>query len=277
MKYKILIPVDFSENSWNGIKYASQLFKNHECDFYLLNVYTPTIYNMDYAMPDTNVYNLGEVSINRLRETKDRIISELINQKHHIKTISSFNSLIPEIEDIVNEKKIDLIIMGTKGATGANQILFGSNTVHAIKRAICPLLAIPDNYEFNSLNNILFPSDYGIHFTLNQINPIVEIAKSHKAKLHVLNVSYGYELSEIQFNNKSMLELYLTKVDHLFHSVPDKDLQEVINNFQINNETDMLVMINNKHSFFENIFFKSVINQIGFHLNMPFLVIPAKN
>jgi len=230
---------------------------------------------MESTMSAPYDYNIGASSIKKLQETKDRMISEFNNQKHTIKTISSFNSLIPEIEDVVNEKKIDLIIMATKGATGANQILFGSNTVHTIKRAICPLLAIPENYEFNSLNNILFPSDYGIHFTLNQINPIIEIANNNKAKLHVFNVSFGYELSDSQFNNKSMLDLYLTKVDHLFHSVPDKDLQEAINDFQNNNETDMLVMINNKHSFFENIFFKSVINQIGFHLNIPFLVIPA--
>ena len=34
----ILIPTDFSENSWNAIKYALLFFKKTPCNFYLLHV-----------------------------------------------------------------------------------------------------------------------------------------------------------------------------------------------------------------------------------------------
>ena len=53
------------------------------------------------------------------------------------------------------------------------------------------------------------------------------------------------------------------------------NVDEAINKFQISTKTNMLVMINNKHSFFENLFFQSKLKQIGFHLNIPFLVIPS--
>lgn len=276
MKYKILLPVDFSDNSWNGVKYALDLYKNEDCVFYLLNVYLPTIYNMDYMMSSDNVYNVGEVSKRGLKDLKERILSEFNDPKHSIKTISSFNSLIPEIQDLVNEKEIDLIIMGTKGATGATQILFGSNTIHVLKNAKCSLLAIPDNYEFKTIKNMLFPSDFEINYALNQINSILEIVRLNNSKLNVLNVSHNYELSKKQKENKLGLETYFNKVETEFHSVADKDLEEAINEFQLKHKIDLLVMINNKHSFFERKIFKSVINQIGFHLNIPFLVIPTK-
>lgn len=280
MKNKILLPVDFSDNSWNAVKYALELFKNEKCTFYILNVYIPTVYNMEYMMSSPDIPDLEEAVKNRslkgLNELKERILKGYNNPHHRLETISSFNSLIPEIQKLVKEKEISLIVMGTKGATGAKQILFGTNTIHALKNTICPFLAIPDNFEFETVANVLFPTDYEIQYAPTQVKTINEITKTDNATLNVLNVSYGYELSETQQVNKSLLESLLNKTSAIYHSVPDKDLQEAINDFQQGNKIDMLIMINNKHSFFENIFFKSVIKQIGFHLNVPFLVIPTK-
>ena len=280
MKHKILLPVDFSDNSWNAVKYALQLLKNESCIFYIVNVYTPTIYNMEYMTSSTNIYDLEDItqktSVRGLDEIKKRILNEYQNPQHQVETISSFNSLIPEIKKLVKEKEINLIVMGTKGATGAKQILFGSNTIHALKNATCPFLAIPDKFEYKKITNILFPTDYKINYDSSQINTMLEIVNTDDATLNVLNVSFGYELSENQKNSKSILESYLNKANTIYHSVPDKDLQEAINDFQLKTKIEMLIMINNKHSFFENIFFQNIIKQIGFHLNVPFLVLPTK-
>ena len=90
-----------------------------------------------------------------------------------------------------------------------------------------------------------------------------------------MHVSTGYDLTEIQENNKSDLETYFKKTAYLFHDVQNMDITEAIDEFQLKTKVNLLVMVNNKHSFFENLFFKSTINQIGFHLVIPFLVIPT--
>ena len=74
-----------------------------------------------------------------------------------------------------------------------------------------------------------------------------------------------------------VLEKYFEKSAYLFQSISNQTIEEGINNFQLKARINLLVMINNKHSFFENLFFKNTINKIGFHLNIPFLVIPSKN
>ena len=94
--------------------------------------------------------------------------------------------------------------------------------------------------------------------------------------MNILNVSYGNDLTEVQKKHKQILEKNFEHIVHLFHRVNSQDVAEAITNFQLKARVNLLVMINNKHSFFENLFFKSTINQIGFHLNSPFLVIPAK-
>ena len=205
-----------------------------------------------------------------------KINKEFNNPKHNFETMAVFNTLISEIKEQVNDKGIDYVVMGTKGATGAKEILFGSNTIHVLKDIACPVLAIPDNFSFESPHEILFPTDYDIYYKDNHIKPILNITSLYISRINVLNVSYGYELTEYQEENKKRLEAYFKDTSNLFHSVANESVEEAITDFQLKARINLLVMINNKHSFFENLFFKSTINQIGFHLNIPFLVIPAR-
>lgn len=276
----ILLPTDFSENSWNATKYALQLFKNETCKFYLLNTYTPVIYHVEYVLVNPAQYGLGDAirehSLKQLDDFEARIKKEFNNPKHTIETKASFNTLISEIKEIVESKAIDYVVMGTKGATGTKEILFGSNTVHVFKNVKCPILAVPDDFDFESPHEVLFPTDYEIDYQDSHINPIIDILSFYNARINILNATYGYDLSENQQINKNKLENYFKNTTQLFHSVSGQTVEDAIAKFQLKARVNLLVMINNKHSFFENLFFKSAINQIGFHLNIPFLVIPAK-
>ena len=56
----ILLPTDFSDNSWNAITYAIQLFKDEACVFFILNTYTPIIYNVEYVLGYPAQFGLGD-------------------------------------------------------------------------------------------------------------------------------------------------------------------------------------------------------------------------
>lgn len=276
----ILLPTDFSKNSWNAISYALQLFKNETCKFYLLNAYTPVIYHVEYVLVNPAQHGLGdavrETVLKKLDDFKERMTKEYKNPKHTIETIAAFNTLVSEVKEITKKKKIDYVVMGTKGATGAAEILFGSNTVHVFKNVNCPILAVPDDFDFETPHEVLFPTDYEVEYKDHHLKPLIDIISLFNTRMNILNVSYGYDLKEAQEENKQILEKNFEPIAHLFHRVNSQDVAEAITNFQLKARVNLLVMINNKHSFFENLFFKSTINQIGFHLNIPFLVIPAK-
>jgi nucleotide-binding universal stress UspA family protein len=271
----ILLPTDFSDNSWNAIQYAVELFKDEKCNFFLLNTYTPMIYNLEYTSRFGLVEVMRDISKKNINDIQLRIENKFKNPNHNYNQISSFNTLTNEIEQLHEGNVMDLIVMGTKGATGLGEILFGSNTVHVIKRAKCAVLAIPSDFTFEPPQEILFPSDYNVSFNENSVKQIIDIAIPHNSIVNILNVSDGYELSDEQEENKQKLAKLFKNVTHLFHSVNNESVTEAITEFQLNTEINLLVMINNKHSFFENLFFKSKINQIGFHLKTPFLVIPS--
>lgn len=277
---KILLPTDFSKNSWNAITYALKLFKNDTCTFVLLNTYTPVVYHVEYVLVNPAQFGLAdavrETSLKQLKDFKAKMIKAFNNPKHTIETKAVFNTLIPEIKEVVENEHIDYVVMGTKGATGAKEILFGSNTVHVFKNVKCPIIAVPYGFVFEPPHEILFPTDFEIDYKNHHIKPILDIMSLYNTRVDILHVSYGQDLSLIQKANKKNLEEYFLGKAYLFHNVRNQELTEAINKFQLKYRINLLVMVNNKHSFFENLFFKNTINQIGFHLNIPFLVIPAK-
>lgn len=275
----ILLPTDFSDNSMHAINHALQLFSEEMCQFYLLHSYAPMVDNMDSLQISGTQFDVEgaakKASQERLSSFLDKIEKSFKNSHHTFDSISTSNSLTHEVKDLVEKKYIDYVVMGTRGATGSKEVLFGSNTVHVFKNATCPVLAIPENAEYKTLQDILFTTDYEIAYQDKNLQPLLGIVKQHNAKIHVLHVSFGNELTAEQKQHQSVLKTYLEKTTPVFHDVRNEEVSSAIVGFQKQTPVDMLAMINNKHSFFENLFFKSKINHIGFHIQIPFLVIPS--
>lgn len=279
MKY-ILLPTDFSDNSWNAIQYAVQLFENESCDFTLLNTYNQTIHKadpilgyspqvgLDEAIRDEAFQNLNEI-VNRISET----IGD--NPKHTFKTFFTLNNLVSGINIFLTENMVNLIVMGTHGASGTRKLLIGSNTVNVFKEVKCPTLSIPADYEYEKLEEILFPTDLLVDYNNFHIEALKDIASTNKCRINVLHIS-TLSLTTKQVETKLALKSQFEKMETLFHLKSGNSLLAAIDEFQIKSKVSLLAMLSNKHTFFEKIFFKSNIEQIGFHLKIPFLVIPAK-
>ena len=277
----IILPTDFSKNAFNAITYAMELFKNEKCRFYLLNTYTPAIYESEYILHSPGQIGLGDIyqslSTENLEALKKKLERRFKNPKHTIIIHSVFNLLVDEVADLAAKEEVDMIIMGTQGATGAKEIFLGSHTVHVIKKAPCPVLAIPADYTYEEPKAILFPTDFEVDYQHTRLSILMEIARIHKSKIDVLHVSTGYELTEKQEKNKAGLAEMLGQQKHEFHDIPSQEIIDGINGFKAKSKVDLLAMIQNKHTFLERLFIEPVIKKIGFHVTIPFLVMPHPN
>ncbi|HAI38593.1 MAG TPA: universal stress protein, partial [Maribacter sp.] len=195
------------------------------------------------------------------------------NPLHTFITHSALNVLSSEITRTVEAEKIDIIVMGTQGASGAKEILLGTNTVHVIKNAKCPVLVIPSSFEYEAPEQILFPNDFEVWLDKKSLEQLLKITHSHISQVNVMHVYTGDELNPIQEKNKEQLAKVLSE-SGFFHEVPSNEVIAAINEFQIKQKINLLVMIQNKHTFFERLFIEPVIKKIGFHVTVPFLVIP---
>ena len=276
---KILVPTDFSENAYNALRYGVNLFAEEECVFYILHTYTPALYNAEFMVyANLSLDEIYRINVNKsLSQVINRIKKEFPETQHSFKKLACFSLLQDEIKNQVKKKGIDLIIMGTQGVTGAAQILFGTQTIHAIKGAICPLLAIPAHAEFYHPSNLLFATDFEPDVTDDHLHIIKEIASRHNSKIHILHIMQDSPLNSDQEMNKQSLANSFKDMKHEFHMKKNETVAEGILKFQKENYLDILVMVRHKHSFFQNLFFRPVVDKVGFHLTTPFLIIPVLN
>ena len=278
---RILIPTDFSNNAWNATCYAMRLFQNQECEFFLLNTYTPAIPSSRFMAPMVNGIRIEDAvrstSENGLIKTVERIQKEFNNPKHSFETISSFNLLADEVKDVVDSYQIDLIVTGTKGASGMEEVFMGSNTVRIIKSTKkCPILAIPQNFEFTAPSEIAFATDFNRFYSLSELIPLIELAQSFEATIRIVHVQYEIKaLTELQQFNLNMLRKYFADVEHYIHTVSElNSVSHTLDVFSKELDIHLLAMLHYQHSYMEKMTREPIVKRTAFHTQIPLLVIP---
>ncbi|TLP71137.1 universal stress protein [Maribacter sp. ACAM166] len=278
MNKRILIPTDFSKNALNAVRYTVDLYAKLNCDFYFIHVFSFEKYTNNSLIIPEEGSALFELAIADCEKKFKKLLDSLElhndNPKHKYHTTSSNSYLSEAIKKIIAEKDIELLVMGTKGATGAKGILLGSNTVMAMEKIReCPVLAIPENIRFSPPKEIVFPTDYKDTFKRSELNYLIEIGKMHQANIAVLHLNKKKELSETQLSNQKLLHDILSDVAHDFHTLTESDLGKGIQTFVESRNSDLIAFINRKHFFFGNVFSRPLVKEIGYDATTPILAL----
>lgn len=212
-----------------------------------------------------------------LEQLLAKIQEKYPDPKHRFITISSFNLLVDEIKNIIESHKISLVIAGTKGASGLEEVFMGSNTVRIIKSIKnCPVLAIPQYFKFKTPSEIAFATDFNRFYTTSELKPLLEMAESFKAAIRIVHVQYEIKsLTEVQQFNLNMLRKYIGEVEHYVHTVSElNSVSQTLEVFANELDIHLLAMLNYQHSYMEKMTREPVIKRLAFHTQIPLLVIP---
>tara|TARA_R110002073_G_scaffold40547_5_gene114973 strand:+ start:80688 stop:81527 length:840 start_codon:yes stop_codon:yes gene_type:complete len=274
----ILIPIDFSTNATKALEYALVFFKNTSCNFYILHVLT----NSNYITTDSFAISTSQIIEKTLvKNTKIRLQNLLLkikrsfpNSNHNFIPLVTTDYFIDSIRTQVKEKKITLLVMGTKGASGIKEIIVGSNTGDVITKVKIPLLAIPENAQFTPPKEIAFPTDYNLFYQTKVLNDISAFTTMYDATLRILHVrKKEEELSAFQKENKEYLSDYFTEFNHSFHRITNKKIEAGVQCFVESRDINMLVMIAKNLNLFQQIIFKPTVKEISYHTTVPLLVL----
>jgi nucleotide-binding universal stress UspA family protein len=278
MRRKILLPTDFSKNAWHAIKYALELYKADSCDFYLLNVFSiigssfESIKNLE---PGTKLYETvkakSESGLAKIME-----MLTLLNvdySKHHFKTISTFNDPLEAIKEIVEQKDIEMIVMGTKGSKNSKHIAYGSTAIYVMEKVRnCAVIVVPEKAKHTLPKEIVFPTSYKTHYKRRELNTLVDVAKKSGAKIVILHISKENKLDKNQEEHKQMLQEIFEEVEYTFHELSKYSLESAITIFIESRDSDMVAFINKKHSFFGSALTQPLVKGMGFNSKVPILI-----
>lgn len=278
MEHRILLPTDFSDNAWSAALYAIRLYKNEPCTFYFSHAWTFLNLGTRTHIPKSALDPAKADVKKQLTALKAKAEQLSENTNHNFKTLFSEGSIEDTIKSAVKKFKISLVIMGTKGATGAKEILFGSNTVMVINRIKnCPFLLIPNNHQFETPDNIGFPTTFKRTYG-DELVPLTHLADLYGSQLKILHIHEKEHLSEQQDSNLEQLKTILKDYQFDLNWMPKSSKKEqAITTFINDKNIKILCMINYEKSFIQRLIKEPIINKMGFHCFIPFLVIPCRS
>ena len=272
----VLIPTDFSNNALQALQYAQELYKCKRTCFFLLHAFADEVYGEYKTTPQEEIKKAEEKKRGEVEDKLDKLVQEVMdhppNPLHTFETIASFDNLVDGINDFVNEMNIDMVIMGTKGETSDHKTTFGSYTIEVFKYVQCPVLAVPSDFEYRQPKHILFPTDYMLPYKRRELKLLGDLAGDLKSEIHCLYITDFEVLSPRQEDNKQFLKGALNRAYLSFDTTSVKNKAEAILEYIQEKDVGMLVMVNSRHSFFEDMLYRSTVDLLSLKVKIPFLV-----
>jgi len=142
---RIIVPIDFSECSMEGLAYAKTLAKRFDSELILLNSVALHYYvtNDEYAR-----YDLPQLMRRGEQSARDQMRNLIdITDWKGIKVTSSFQigHAGQQICGGAVDLNVDLIVTSTHGTTGFKHMLVGSTAEYVVRHASCPVLVVPSH------------------------------------------------------------------------------------------------------------------------------------
>lgn len=271
---RILVPTDFSDCSVNALKYAAQLAKRLKVDeLLIMNAYTSPV-----AYSDAGVYyDMDALTTNSNAEINDKYevvknqIPELKEVNHSFTIQNAF--VLEATKEVCSANNIDLIVMGTKGATGLEEVLFGSTTYAVIKNSTQPVLVVPENATYRQIHKVALASDYK-EINASVLEPLKALNQAFHTEVHVVHISKEKDLSHDEIHQAKKYEQYLHNVPHQFHYLVNEDIEDALKEYVQDHKIDLVTLIPRKHKFYEMLFGSAKSKPIIVHADMPLLVLP---
>ncbi len=139
---KILVPVDFSENSQKVLRMAADVAGRFKAELIVVFVVQSFDDYSGFFVPHMPIIQFEEEMVKSAGEKMKSFVAETLNGSVPHTTAILSGDVVEEINRFVGEQKADLIVMGTHGYKGLDKILFGSVAEKIVKTAPCPVLTI---------------------------------------------------------------------------------------------------------------------------------------
>ena len=278
----ILIPTDFSDNAWNAIFTALKLYKDVKCKFIFLHAFEPKAMNMLGRKSQQRLGVIYDSLAQHSAQELDKILT-YINKNHHnpnhsFETISRSDTLEESVMELVSVRDIDLVIMGTQGATGAKEIFMGSNTVKVLRQLKnISILVVPNVFKIQKLKTLVLPTDYTRKHEKFELLPVMELSKLWNTAIQVIHLGEEFVLTDVQKTNIKILEERLAGSNYSLHNLGmEANINKSIEKYVNDTKADLLAMVRYRHTFWERIIGEPIIKKVAFHSMVPVLFLPEQ-
>ena len=255
----VIVPVDFSDISFNAARYAAKLLTGHpEVQIILYHAY-----DNPYA-EENALENLGKF--------KEELLQ---NREANIAVLAEQGDFLTELEKLARHRQADLIIMGITGKSSLAQVFMGSNALKMAENKFCPVMIIPSNAVYSEIKNVLLTTDLKNVVSTTPSAPIKKILSTFNPKLHIVNVNSEHyiELSEDYAAEVQKLKDMFPDADPEFYFLRLYDVDDAINTFAHDKNIDLIITVHKEHSMVHKLFMTSHTKKLAYQSTVPVVVV----
>jgi nucleotide-binding universal stress UspA family protein len=255
----VIVPLDFSETSFNAAHYAVKMYHDRQ----------------DVSIVLYHYYS-GSEDVAVAHEYLDSLKAELQISSTPITTmVESGDNFIDRLTAYAHVKAAYMIVMGLTGKTKLAQRFSGTNTLKMAEQNVCPILIVPEAASYNGISNVLITSQMKYVEETPVILAVKRVLEDFRPSVHVLNVdeSHYISLTESFKEERDKMELLLADFNPEFYFMRLFDFHESINLFSNDKNIDMIIIGPQHHSFYQKLFKTQHTKKMIYQSKIPVLAI----
>jgi nucleotide-binding universal stress UspA family protein len=274
----ILVPTDFSDLSRVSIDFAIKLAKEIDGNITILHVVS--IMHATRPSMRSRIEAMEGDLVELAKEEMDKLMGELARTTKPTSPLTARIGKGTSFHDVIKVEakrtKADLIVMGTRGASGLKKVVLGSNTTSIIetRKIPVPVLVVPELSEFKGFKRIVYATD--LKHLDKEIKILLSYVERFGSEIHILYVASSKSSAQ---EGETKITKSIAKVDHTKFVVAvqvakavDKAVEEYVKTVR----GDLLTTFTHEHSFYEKLFDKSLTRKLAFHSKLPLLAFKQK-
>lgn len=280
----ILVPLDFSDNSINALKYAVEIARMNHATITLFNSFHVALTASLTTPPSEYIESLieerAESHTKRLHQ-----IAEQFKSVTYVKTdepirfeyLALQGIASEQIEELSLSNKYELIVMGTKGASGLAEKLWGSIAAYVVKNATIPVLVIPENAQNLSFKKVVYATNFDENdvAAIDYIRDITNYFDSEITCLHI--ASNSKDEDDIEKLESLESHYWFTPVSRMnFELIKEKGIENALKTYFKENHVSLFAILPQHKNFLERILSGSLSQKFTLHSNLPILVMKIK-
>ncbi len=271
----ILVPYDFSEQAENAFEFARGLAQKSNAHLKVLHVLeTPTMTSLGTMGTVESGHEIDQIYVLELIEKRKKQLSDLEvkfkNTDYKFSTKLIFGNPYAGITKEVADFDADIIVMGSKGSSGLEELLIGSNTEKVVRNAKCPVITIKDKRDVDSIKKIVFASDFN-EGSLKIVNKLKKLQSLLEAEIFLVKINTPSMFESSRSSVKSMQEFIKDhKLENASFEVYNSSSEEEgIIEFAEDINADLIAMATHGRTGFLHLLSGSIAEDVVNHAKRP--------
>ncbi|MEJ1238544.1 universal stress protein [Chryseolinea sp. T2] len=266
---KILVPCDFSAQAMSAVKMAAEIATQSDSALHILNVVEVPLMHDSMLMP----------TLSFEEETMSELRKNALTQFEKIKAEYSSLQVVTEvlyggpaamISDYIEDKQIELVVMGTKGASGLRELLIGSTAEKVVRGATCPVITVRVEVSPKVIRNIVVPNSLEPEQEI-LVTRLKQLQQMLKATLHIvwINTPANFtpdNITTVRLKDFAQRYMLTNFTLNIYNDIEEKT---GVINFAKQKEADMIAMGTHGRKGISHLLIGSIAEDVVNHVQIP--------